>query len=332
MPLNGETKDYGALDAQAPGKHPIGLGIRTPAIIVSPWSRGGFVCSELFDHTSVLQFVEKRFGVQEPNISAWRRSVCGDLISVFDFSESDRAAALKLPTTDDFRERIAQSLAGPVNMIPPTQAPATQMPGQRPHRPLPYKLDVIAGVTPERRLRIEMINRGAVGAAFTVHDNSDAQEPWHYTIGAGDRFASEQWHDAGPLAAYDLTLRGPNGLWRRFAGSLAVQAPRAEVVLLQRPSEGELELLLRNGGSEPMVFAIALDGHYPAQGARTRRISVAPGKQVGDIWRLATSDHWYDLTVTLVDDAAFLRRFAGKVETGHAGRTDPGIGPMRVTA
>lgn len=332
VPLNGETKDYGAFDARTPGKHPIGLGIRTPAIIVSPWSRGGFVCSELFDHTSVLQFVEKRFGVQEPNISAWRRSVCGDLTSVFDFSGSDRAAALKLPATDDFRERIAQSIAGPVNTIPATQTPGAQMPGQRPHRPLPYMLDVIAGVTPERRLRIEMINRGAVGAAFTVHDNSDAQEPWHYTIGAGDRFASEQWHDAGPIAAYDLTLRGPNGLWRRFAGSFAAQAPRAEVMLLQRPSEGEVELVLRNSGSEPMVFAIALDGHYPAQGARTRRISVAPGKQVSDIWRLATSDHWYDLTVTLVDDAAFLRRFAGKVETGRAGRTDPGIGPMRVTA
>lgn len=331
VPLDGETKDYGKSDVQEPGKHPIGLGIRTPTIIVSPWSRGGFVCSELFDHTSVLQFVEKRFGVREPNISAWRRSVCGDLTSVFDFTDSDRAA-LELPTTDDFRERVARSLAGPVNTIPTTQTPTTQMPGQRPHRPLPYVLDVVAGVTSERRLRIEMINRGTAGATFTVHDNSDAQEPWHYTIGAGDRFASAQWHDAGPLKAYDLTLRGPNGLWRRFAGTLSDRAPRAEVLLLQRPSEGAVELVLRNGGSQPMVFAIALDGLYPAQGARTRTVSVAPGKQVGDLWGLAASDNWYDLAVTLDGDAAFLRRFVGKVETGRAGRTDPGIGAMRVEA
>jgi phospholipase C len=332
VPLDGETKDYGSQSVQEPGKHPIGLGIRTPTIIVSPWSRGGFVCSELFDHTSVIQFVEKRFDVHEPNISAWRRSVCGDLTSVFDFNDSDRVAARALPTTDDFRERVAQSLAGPVNTIPATQAPTAQMPGQRPHRPLPYALDVNGAVTSERRLQIEMSNHGTVGATFTVHDNSDAQEPWHYTIGAGDRFASEQWHDAGPLAAYDLTLRGPNGLWRRFAGSLAPVAPRAEVLLLQRPSESGVELVLHNRGTAPMTFTIALDPSYPAQSARTRTVSVAPGKHVSDLWRLAASDHWYDLAVTLVDDPMFLRRFAGKVETGRAGRTDPGIGIMRVEA
>jgi phospholipase C len=332
VPLDGETKDYGTGAEREAGKHPIGLGIRTPTIIVSPWSRGGFVCSELFDHTSVLQFVEKRFGVREPNISAWRRSVCGDLTSAFDFAHSDRAAALKLPTTDDFRERIARSLAGPVNTIPATQMPTAQMPGQRPHRPLPYALEVVAGVTPERRLRIEMINRGSTGATFTVHDNSDAQEPWHYTIGAGDRSASEQWHDAGPLSAYDLTLRGPNGLWRRYAGSLDPQGSRAEVLLVQRGSEGAVELVLHNGTRDPAVFTIALDHHYPAQGARMRTVSVAPGKQATALWQLAASDHWYDFAVTLDGDAAFLRRFAGKIETGRAGRTDPGIGPMRVMA
>ncbi|WP_183997621.1 phosphocholine-specific phospholipase C [Sphingomonas kyeonggiensis] len=332
VPLDGETKDYASADAQAPGKHPIGLGFRTPTILVSPWTRGGFVCSELFDHTSVLQFVEKRFGVREPNISAWRRSVCGDLTSAFDFTGSDRAAARKLPTTDDFRERIARSLAGPVNTIPATQIATVQMPGQRPHRPLPYRLDVVAGVTPEHRLRIEMINRGATGATFTVHDNSDAQEPWHYTIGAGDRFASEQWHDAGPLAAYDLTLRGPNGLWQCFAGSTAAEAPRAEVLLHQLPSQDAVELVLRNGGTAPMTFTVALDPAYPARGARTRRVSVAPGKQVSDLWQLSASDDWYDLAVTVDGDTRFLRRFAGKVETGRAGRTDPGIGTMRITA
>jgi phospholipase C len=206
------------------------------------------------------------------------------------------------------------------------------MPGQRPHRPLPYALEVVAGVTPERRLRIEMINRGSTGATFTVHDNSDAQEPWHYTIGAGDRSASEQWHDAGPLSAYDLTLRGPNGLWRRYAGSLDPQGSRAEVLLVQRGSEGAVELVLHNGTRDPAVFTIALDHHYPAQGARMRTVSVAPGKQATALWQLAASDHWYDFAVTLDGDAAFLRRFAGKIETGRAGRTDPGIGPMRVMA
>src|SRR5262249_18567407 len=152
--------------------------------------------SQLFDHTSVLQFAEKRFGVREPNISAWRRSVCGDLTSAFDFTNADEdARSGRLPSTDDFRARVAQSLASPVNTIPDQQAPAQQMPGQRPHRPLPYKFDVVAKLNAQRRFEITMINAGPVGATFTVHDNTDAQAPWHYTIGAGDRFASTQWHD-----------------------------------------------------------------------------------------------------------------------------------------
>jgi len=87
----GEAKDYGQ-DTERPhhGAHPLGLGIRVPAIVVSPWSRGGFVCSEVFDHTSTLQFLEKRFGVREENISDWRRTVCGDLTSAFDFARPTR--------------------------------------------------------------------------------------------------------------------------------------------------------------------------------------------------------------------------------------------------
>jgi phospholipase C len=57
---------------------PIGLGFRVPAIVVSPWSVGGFVCSDVLDHTSLIRHIEARFGVTEPNISAWRRAACGD--------------------------------------------------------------------------------------------------------------------------------------------------------------------------------------------------------------------------------------------------------------
>jgi phospholipase C len=58
---------------------PIGLGFRVPAIVVSPWSVGGYVCSDVLDHTSLIRLIEARFGVTEPNISAWRRATSGDL-------------------------------------------------------------------------------------------------------------------------------------------------------------------------------------------------------------------------------------------------------------
>src|ERR1700679_2131680 len=60
---------------------PVGAGFRVPCIIISPWTAGGWVCSQLFDHTSVLQFAEKITGVKEENISAWRRKTFGDLTS-----------------------------------------------------------------------------------------------------------------------------------------------------------------------------------------------------------------------------------------------------------
>ena len=68
---------------------PIGLGFRVPLLVVSPFSRGGLVCSDVFDHTSLLRFVESRFGAEVPNLSAWRRAVTGDLTSAFDFAAPD---------------------------------------------------------------------------------------------------------------------------------------------------------------------------------------------------------------------------------------------------
>src|SRR4029079_12395660 len=60
---------------------PIGLGMRVPMIVMSPFSRGGHIASETFDHTSQLKLIGERFGVEVPNISAWRRGVVGDLTS-----------------------------------------------------------------------------------------------------------------------------------------------------------------------------------------------------------------------------------------------------------
>ena len=70
---------------------PIGLGFRVPTLVISPFSRGGFVSSDLFDHTSILRFLETRFGAEVPNLSAWRRSTVGDLSSAFNFTMPDRS-------------------------------------------------------------------------------------------------------------------------------------------------------------------------------------------------------------------------------------------------
>ena len=78
---------------------PIGLGFRVPGLVLSPYSRGGLIASETFDHTSQLRLVETRFGVEVPNLTPWRRSVTGDMTSAFNFAAAPTSASPKLPST-----------------------------------------------------------------------------------------------------------------------------------------------------------------------------------------------------------------------------------------
>ncbi len=73
----------GTLPSAADGiAGPIGLGFRVPCIIVSPWTVGGYVSHDTFDHTSSIRLIERVTGVVNPNISAWRRQTVGDFTSV----------------------------------------------------------------------------------------------------------------------------------------------------------------------------------------------------------------------------------------------------------
>jgi len=82
------------------GGEPIGLGFRVPAVVVSPWSAGGRVCSDVLDHTSLIRLIEQRFGVREPNISDFRRRTCGDCTSALRFYEEQGlvSPAARLPS------------------------------------------------------------------------------------------------------------------------------------------------------------------------------------------------------------------------------------------
>jgi phospholipase C len=81
---------------------PIGLGMRVPCLVISPLSRGGHVATEVFDHTSQLQLIEKRFGVRIDNISKWRRETVGDLTSTFQPASRANATVPSLPSTQVF--------------------------------------------------------------------------------------------------------------------------------------------------------------------------------------------------------------------------------------
>jgi phospholipase C len=116
---------------------PIGLGFRVPMLIISPFSRGGFVSSDLFDHTSVLRFLETRFGAEVPNLSAWRRATVGDLTSSLNFKKPDRSIPnlpFTLPAIPLAIQQCIANLAGttpytvPIVQTAPTQESGTASP------------------------------------------------------------------------------------------------------------------------------------------------------------------------------------------------------------
>ncbi|EFL01832.1 phospholipase C, phosphocholine-specific [Streptomyces sp. SPB78] len=112
---------------------PVGGGFRVPCVIVSPWTVGGYAAGEAFDHTSVLQFLERVTGVREPNISQWRRRTFGDLTSAFGF----RSPAHRPPHLPDDTAEQLEEARHEVETLPKPTLPGTtaqKLPGQEPGR------------------------------------------------------------------------------------------------------------------------------------------------------------------------------------------------------
>ena len=126
-------------------KGPVGLGFRVPMLVVSPYTVGGLVCSDVFDHTSTLRFIERRFGVPVPNLSRWRRAVTGDLTTAINFGPGPRPAPAGLTrqltadvATDVTRVATqcpAVSVLDAAGTPPPYPVPANALPAQEPGRP-----------------------------------------------------------------------------------------------------------------------------------------------------------------------------------------------------
>jgi phospholipase C len=105
---------------------PIGLGVRVPMLVVSPFSAGGWVCSDTFDHTSQLKFLAERFGVSIPNISSWRKNLVGDLTATLPTLGSPITKAPTLPSTSDNIDKApieGECNASQINELNPTTPP-----------------------------------------------------------------------------------------------------------------------------------------------------------------------------------------------------------------
>ena len=150
----------------------LGFGNRVPMMVVSPWSVGGYRCSEVFDHTSAAQFLEAWKGISVPTVSRWRRTISGDLTSAFDFSHPQPfTPASQPPQTTGLEPRWHPQ--PPKKGVMPEQEP-----GRRPQRPLPYRLSAAITEQPsDKTIQLHLTNDGPATAnclVFCFHDAKDA--------------------------------------------------------------------------------------------------------------------------------------------------------------
>ncbi|MFZ2868489.1 phosphocholine-specific phospholipase C [Zavarzinia sp.] len=322
----------GTTGQPTPDGRTYGPGPRVPCYVVSPWSKGGWVNSEMFDHTSVLRFLETRFGVAESNISSYRRAFVGDLTSAFNFL-TPNAEIPALPqrskiAADAIRAEQEQRAQVPIPAESEQSIPV-QPAGIRLSRALPYELDVDAK-TDATTVRLRFRNSGKAGAVFHVYDKLHLDSvPRRYSVEAGKHLAGE-WNIAADAGKYDLWVLGPNGFHRHYVGDVneAGKPGRAipEVDLSYDIGDQRLNITLSNTGTRSCMLKIRANAYETF--ATTLRLEA--GQKVTLRRELKDQDNWYDYTVIDHDEVGFTRRFAGRLETGADSVSDPAFGMLPV--
>ena len=304
---------------------PIGLGQRVPFLVISPWSKGGYVTSQVFDHTSVIQFIEKRFGVHEANISPWRRAVCGDLTSVFNFVNPNDEHT-KLPATTGFLPPTDELAGGNTNTFVPSLSSVTvglpaQEKGIRPARALPYELDARASVNASSStVVLTFLNTGRATVVFQVRSGNAADTVRNYSVEPG-KHLTDSWTVG---SSYDLSVYGPNGFVRYFTGSIGSTAAALDVSSrYHHEDRHSIELKITNVSATPVEVSV-LDA-YTGDGV-TRHLD--PGHRFEDEFQLERFHGWYDLIITVEGDPTFKYQLAGHVETGRDSFSDPALGGL----
>ncbi|MFI5156590.1 MAG: alkaline phosphatase family protein, partial [Chitinophagales bacterium] len=346
-------------------EHSIGLGYRVPLVIASPWTRGGWVCSEVFDHTSSLMFLEKFLShkagrkIEEPNISDWRRTVCGNLVSAFRPWNGEKTELPSFIERDPFVEGIynAKFKALPDNFKALSAEEIEQInkkPEGSPYFPkqekgirnacaLPYELYADGNRNKEKnifeirfRAGNELFGTAASGSPFAVYAPGsylkERVRTWAYAVSAGDQLT-----DSWPLTDFDLNkyhlqVYGPNGFFREFIGDQ--QDPLLEVscsyekVSGTGTISGRILLMIINHSSQSEIIQIKDNAYKSAD----RKMTIQPEMQKpgGEIILLDMKKNlgWYDFSVNIKDNALFQKRFAGRIETGNHSKTDPAMGQV----
>lgn len=345
----------------------IGLGYRIPMVVASPWTRGGKVCSEVFDHTSVIRFVidwlNQKNGtkITEGNITDWRKAVCGNLQSAFRRYDPDQDIELKpleyqqfmigvhkakfMPPPPPVDELTEEQIAA-VCVDPSTASVLPrQEPGTKPSLAIPYQLTAwlspfADGKTLDLALSAgnEFFGKQSAGGPFNVYFyNPPAEKARGPRLIACRRYAvapGDELHDEIPLSlfegsSYDVRVFGPNGFYREFRGGAEKPGIRLRCDYerdAKDPTQARRGLTLLGGEAAKgeKVKISLVDNAYGA--APVQREVVLESGKVAHTLDLSKSEGWYDITLTIDGVQGFSQRYAGRVETGEDGITDPFMG------
>jgi phospholipase C len=298
-------------------------------VVISPWSKGGWVNSELFDHTSLIRFIERRFGTQYPglkenNITDWRRAVIGDLTSAFNFtSPNDRK--VPLPSTVAYIPPDNTRHPDYVPVPPVIQALPAQESGVRPARAVPYELRVRADVDfAGGVLKAHFFNTGKLAAVYQVYSGNGQTGPWTYTVGPNAEVFDTWSIAASGQTEYDLSVFGPNGFLRVFKGG---KIANLESNAIYDGHKYGLVLEIQNRGETHVRIQV-----FDYYKGRTTDHELRPDEKIREFRSLEEFHGWYDFTIGTESDPGFQRRLAGHLETGFDSMSDPAIGALKHVA
>ncbi len=331
----------------------IGLGYRVPLVIASPWSRGGFVNSEVFDHTSSLQFLEtfleKKTGkkITEENISSWRRAVCGNLTSVFrqyngekhdlafvnkdSFIENIHQAQFK-KKPDDYKLLSAEEIqlynGQPYN----NNFMPQQEKGTRDSCALPYELYADGNVNKDSKsfdIKFTAANKQfgnkAAGAPFRVYAHHYKQHDLleqAYAAEAGDSVADNWRFSDFDNGKYHLLVHGPNGFYRAFTGD--ENDPKLTIHVAYKQDKAEIQII-NHGTTQQKITVTDQAYKNPAQS----KVLPAGNNKITTLFiDTSKSFGWYDFSITMSDNRSFEKSYAGRIEMGKPSKTDPAMGEM----
>ncbi|WP_283422790.1 phosphocholine-specific phospholipase C [Chryseobacterium profundimaris] len=294
----------------------IGLGYRVPMIIASPWTKGGFVNSEVADHTSVLMFLEnfirKKFSkdVTVENISDWRRAICGDLTSAFN-SSSTKIPEMNYLNQKEYAKTINSARNKPVpnlkwyeeNELIIDELLAIQERGIKPSNSLPYNYHINFG-----NGEIAMMNVTERAVPIIIYDRTKFNEGDFYFSYA--LYSKQELSHIIQPGAYNYEVFGPNGFYRNFKGN---NTPLLKLSLINNPSKNTVEIWIEN--THENNISIMIEDLYE----KTKKtIDIDNAKILKFL--LDKTKGWYDLKI---NSSSNTWHFAGRLENGKTSISDP---------